>query len=100
MMADWIKVYGLPLSNKSGVDNECIEEFEEHFKSVADERTNFLASNVLNARSFEIKAPDVTIKVAPDRTDLIETREIDGRKYLLIELTDNVEVNGINVKPL
>ena len=85
---------------KSGVDNECIEEFEEHFKSVADERTNFLASNVLNARSFEIKAPDVTIKVAPDRTDLIETREIDGRKYLLIELTDNIEINGINVKPL
>ncbi len=85
---------------KSGVENERIEEFETCFKSVADDRTNFLASNVLNSRSFEIKAPDVTIKVAPDRTDLIETREIDGIKYLLIELTDNVEVNGINVKPL
>lgn len=85
---------------RSGADNECVSEFEEHFNSVADDRTNFLASNVLNSRTFEIKAPDVTIKVSPDRTDLVETREIDGRKYLLIELTDNIEINGINVKPL
>jgi hypothetical protein len=42
----------------------------------------------------------VVIKVSPDRTDLLETRQIDGKTYLMVELTDNVEVNGINVKPL
>lgn len=84
----------------SGVDNEKIEEFDSHFDDVAGSRTNFAAENVYNTRSFEIKAPDVVVKVAPDRTDLVETREIDGKKYLLIELTDSVEVNGISVKPI
>ena len=84
----------------SGVANEQIEEFEETFKNNAGEKANFMASNVLNSRSFEIKAPDVVIKVSPDRTDLVETREIDGRTFLMIELTDKVEVNGMVVKPL
>lgn len=84
----------------SGVANEQIEEFEETFKNNAGEKANFMASNVLNSRSFEIKAPDVVIKVSPDRTDLVETRQIDGRTFLMIELTDKVEVNGMVVKPL
>lgn len=84
----------------SGVSNECIEEFEETFTNAAGEKANFMASNVLNSRTFEIKAPDVVIKVSPDRTDLVETRQIDGRTFLMIELTDNVEVNGMVVKPL
>ena len=54
-------------------------------------------SNVMNTRSFEIKTPDVVIKVKPERTDLIETKTIDGRECLVIALDGNVEVNGINV---
>ena len=76
------------------------EEWKEDKKNNAGEKANFMASNVLNSRSFEIKAPDVVIKVSPDRTDLVETRQIDGRTFLMIELTDNVEVNGMVVKPL
>ena len=54
----------------------------------------------MNARSFEVKTKDVVIKVAPDRTDLIETKEVDGKLCLVIEISDQVEVNGITVKPL
>jgi hypothetical protein len=39
----------------------------------------------------------VVIKVAPDRTDLIETRIIGGVKYILIAADENVEVNGVNI---
>lgn len=84
----------------SGVGEEDIVRFESNFDNSAGTRTNFTASNIINSRSFEIKSPEVVIKVAPDRTDLIETREIDGRTFLLIEVTDNVEINGIPVKPL
>lgn len=38
-------------------------------------------------------------KVNPDRTDLIETREIDGRQCLVIAIDGGVEVNGIAVTP-
>lgn len=84
----------------SGVSNEQIVTFEAHYDEVAGSKTNFMASNVVNTRSFEVKTPDVMIKVSPERTDLIETREIDGRVFLMIEVSDNVEINGIPVKPL
>jgi len=56
-----------------------------------------LMNNVINARTFEVKTPDIVIKVNPERTDLIETRTIDGRECLVIELDGDVEVNGISV---
>lgn len=84
----------------TGVSNEQISSFEEHYDDVAGSRTEFTAANVVNARSFEVKTKDVVIKVAPDRTDLIETKEVDGKLCLVIEISDQVEVNGITVKPL
>ena len=50
-----------------------------------------------DTRTFEDKTPDVVIKVNPERTDLIETRWIDGIPYLVIQASDSVEVNGIPV---
>lgn len=37
------------------------------------------------------------ISIAPENSYLIETRIIDGRKYLLIPADEGVEVNGIGV---
>ena len=48
-------------------------------------------------KRFEVKTPDVSIKVAPDRTDLIETRTIGGVKYILINAEEDVEVNGVSI---
>ena len=56
-----------------------------------------MVSNVANTRKFEIKTPVITIQVAPDCADLVETKIIDGRRCLVIGIDDNVTVNGINV---
>ena len=53
----------------------------------------------MNTRTFEVKTPDVVIKVSPDRTDLIETRNINGRECIVIALDGGVMVNGITVRP-
>lgn len=82
----------------SGVANEKLEAFDQRYDETAGEDTSLYASNVFNARSFEVKTPDVVIKVKPERTDLIETRNIDGRECLVIPLDGNVEVNGITVR--
>ena len=47
---------------------------------------------------MEIKTPDVTIRVHPDRSDLVETRIIDGARYILIRAEEEVEVNGVPVQ--
>lgn len=39
----------------------------------------------------------MTIKVNPERSDLIETRVIGGIKYILICADENVEVNGVSI---
>ena len=49
-------------------------------------------------KSFDVKTPDVVIKVKPDRTDLVNEKEVDGRDCLVIELNGEVVVNGINVR--
>lgn len=82
----------------SGVANEKLEVFDRCYNETAGEKTSLLASNVMNTRSFEVKTPDVVIKVNPERTDLIETRNINGRDCLVIELGGSVVVNGIAVR--
>ena len=88
------------LLEDSGVKQTAIENFDAAFDTIVcnEEQPKFAAANVASTRSFDIKMPDVVIKVKPERTDLVETRMIDGRQYLLIEMNDSVEVNGICVR--
>lgn len=81
----------------SGVEEEKLSSFEEKYEEAAGTDTCFVASNVANTRQFEIKTPDVVVKVSPDRMDLVETKVINGRKCLVISLDNSVEVNGIAV---
>ena len=82
----------------SGVEEEKLSSFEEKYEEAAGTDTCFVASNVANTRQFEIKTPDVVVKVSPDRMDLVETKVINGRKCLVISLDNCVEVNGITVR--
>lgn len=84
---------------KCGADEDNLHTFNNQFDEIAGERTSFMATNVVSQRTFEVKTPDIMIKVAPDRTDLITTKEIDGRTCLVIEISDSIEVNGIPVQP-
>lgn len=86
------------LLESSGVEEEQLQDFDKNFDEAAGERTSIYATNIANPRAFEVKTPDVIVKVNPERTDLIETREIDGRQCLVIAVDGGVEVNGILVK--
>ena len=85
------------LLQKSGVEQEKIETFEERFDESIGEKEVLMADNISSTRTFEVRTPDVTVRVNPERTDLVETRVIDGVPCLVIELNDLVEVNGIQV---
>lgn len=86
------------LLEKSGVAEERLEDFEQIYDAAAGEKTSLLVDNVANTKTFEVKTPDVVVKVNPERTDLITTRTLDGKPCLVIELDQGVEVNGITVK--
>ena len=86
------------LLSNSGITDERIETFDQNFDHLAGENTEFLISNIAETRKFSIQTPDVVIKVNPERADLVETKIIDGRQCLVIEINDQVEVNGVPVK--
>ena len=56
-----------------------------------------MVNNVANTRTFEVKTPDVVIRVNPERADLVGTLMIEGKHCLVIEINDHVEVNGVTV---
>ena len=73
-----------------------MESFDRNFEENAGEKASLLATNIAETRKFNIETPDVVIKVNPDRADLVETRIIEGRAYLLIP-AEGVTVNGLPV---
>ena len=54
-------------------------------------------ANLIDSRRFQVKTEDVVLDVDPERGALVETRIIDGRKYILIPADGEVSVNGISV---
>ena len=55
------------------------------------------ADNVAPIRNFEVRNKNMVLRVSSKHTDIIDTRMIDGKKCLVIELTDDLTVNGIPV---
>lgn len=80
-----------------GVSEEHLAKFNVDYDEAFGFEADLHPKNIIDNRRFEIKTPDVSIKVAPDRTDLIETRIIGGVKYILINAEEDVEVNGVSI---
>ena len=83
---------------KSGGASEAsLAKFSVEYDSVFGFEAQLHPKNIIDNKHFEIKTPDVSIKVNPERSDLIETRVIGGVKFILICADENVEVNGVNI---
>ena len=80
-----------------GVSEPHIAKFSVDYDEAFGFEAQIHPTTVIDHKKIEIKTPDVIIKVAPDRGDLIQTRIIGGIKYILIQADENVEVNGVDV---
>ncbi len=80
-----------------GVKEEVVRDFSEKFEQNLGESIAIPPANIIDIKKFEVKTPNVTVKVDPENCDLIETRVIDGSKYLLIRADGDIEVNGIKI---
>ena len=81
-----------------GVTPEIADAFEEKCTERFGDDATLVPENIMDTKKFEIKTPQIKISVDPDYSCTVETRVINGRKYILIPADDNVTVNGINVK--
>ena len=81
-----------------GVADDRLKDFEGKFTARFGEDAELHPKNLMDSKQFELKTPDVTIKVNPERSDLIRTEMIHGTRYILIRADEGVEVNGVNIK--
>ena len=81
----------------SGVSDKQISKFNVKFDEAFGFEAQLHPKNIIDNKRFEVKTPDVSIKVNPDRSDLIETRVIGGVKYIMICADEDIEVNGISI---
>ena len=80
-----------------GVSEDNISKFDENYDNSFGEKTSFNPQNIIDEKNFEIRTPDVTTKVKPDKSYLLETKVIDGVKYVMVRAEEGVEVNGVKI---
>ena len=83
--------------DECGVPERNIAKFSLSYDEVFGFEAELHPKNLINSNRLEINTPDISIKVNPERADLIETRVIGGVKYIMICADENVEVNGVNI---
>ena len=80
-----------------GISEENLSKFSVDYDEAFGFEADLHPKNIIDNKHFEIKTPDVVIKVDPTRSDLIETRVIGGVKYIMICADEDVEVNGVSI---
>ncbi|MDF2838683.1 MAG: hypothetical protein K0S60_386 [Evtepia sp.] len=80
-----------------GVSDSSMEAFDEKYDGEFGADVELRPQNLVDTKQFEIRTPDVTIRVNPERSDLVETRMLGGTKYILIRADEGVEVNGVSI---
>ena len=79
------------------VSDAAMAKFSVRYDEAFGFEADLHPKNIIDNKHFELKTPDVVIKVDPARSDLIETRVIGGVKYIMICADEDVEVNGVSI---
>ncbi|MBQ6117852.1 MAG: DUF4317 family protein, partial [Clostridia bacterium] len=80
-----------------GVAKEKVAAFAAKYDENFGAATELSPHTVVDTGVIAVNTPDVSIRVSPDRSDLLQTRVIDGTRYILIRAESGVEVNGVEV---
>lgn len=81
-----------------GVSESHVAAFDSRYDDSFGADTRLSPQNLVDTKQVQLSMPDVTIKVSPEYSPLVETRTIDGKKYILIPAEGEVEVNGVPIR--
>ena len=82
------------------MSDEKIETFKAGFDESFGEKARLNPQNLVETKRFELTGADISIKINPERGELVKTQVIDGVKYILIRADEEIEVNGVPIKIL
>ncbi len=81
-----------------GANEEEMTDFDKKFTNGFGEATVIPPQNIVNPKQFELKNSYVTINIDPQYSFMVNTKVIDGVKYVMVRADEGVEVNGISIR--
>lgn len=78
------------------VSEQHLADFADQFDHAFGSEQTVSPANLIEPKHFEVKTPEVTIRTSGD-SSLIQTRVLDGVKYILIRADSDVTVNGVPI---
>ena len=81
-----------------GISQTRMAAFEMQYDAAFGVDAKLAPVNLVDAKQMAVSTPNITIRFKPEYSDLVETRIIDGVRYILIRADDGVEVNGIPIR--
>ena len=70
-----------------GVEEPRVQAFCEKCDEQFGQGAALSPENLIDSKHFQLKTGDAVINVSPESSYLVQTRVIDGRKYILIRPT-------------
>ena len=80
-----------------GIEEARVERFESRFDEAFGAKTEMPPANMIEMKQLQVKTPEVSIRIASDAEDVLETRILDGKKCIVIRADGIVEVNGMEI---
>ena len=84
-------------SSEATSDSETKSSVKDNYVPQIKLEEKLFADAIVPVKNFEVKTKDMVLRINSKSTDIIDTRVIDGKKCLVIELTEDLTVNGIPV---
>lgn len=81
-----------------GIEEARVAAFQEYCGQQFGEDSTLDPNNIIDSKRFVITAGEITVTVKPELSGQVETRVINGRRYILIPAVDGVEINGLPVE--
>ncbi len=81
----------------SGMKPETVESFKEKCSEEFGKNKLISPANIIDTKHIRLETPEVSITVDPKFSYLVQTKKINGRRYIMIAADNGVEVNGVAV---
>ena len=86
------------LFENAGATEEGLANFSALYdESLGEHDSSFYTDNLVN-NSLHLKSENLQLKIKNEVSAILESKIIDGKEYLLIPVSDNLEVNGIPIR--
>ena len=86
----------------AGISDDKLSDFDHIYERAGgNDSYKFTSQNLITLEKFNIKAPDVEIKVKPDKRKMVRQEVIGGKNCIVVELEEgDIKVNKVLVKRL